>query len=55
MVAGSSVVAVLDDIVLDVEGFSDMFSLSKRFPSYSTGTCNEARSKELTSGVEGYR
>ena len=38
------------DTVLDVDGCSDMFSLSKIFPSDLIGTCNE---KELTSVVEG--
>ena len=36
--AGSSAVTVSFDIVLDVDGCSDILSLSKRLPSDSTGT-----------------
>ena len=48
---GSSVVAVSGATVLDVDGCSDICSLSKRFPSDSTGTSAGGR---LTSD-EGYR
>ena len=50
--AGSSAVAVLDDTVLDVDDFSGISSLSKRFPSDSTGASNNGR---LISVEEGYR
>jgi hypothetical protein len=50
--AGSSVVAVSDDTVLDVDGCSDISSLSKRFPSDSTGASDGGR---LISDEEGYR
>ena len=50
--AGGSAVAVSDDTVLDVDGCSDIFSLSNRFPSDSTGTSN---GDGLTSDVEGNR
>jgi len=50
--AGSSVVAVLDDTVLDVNGCSDISSLSKIFPSGSIGVSDNGR---LISDEEGYR
>ena len=50
--AGSSAVAVSDDTVLDVDGCSDISSLSKIFPSDSTGTSDSGR---LISDEEGYR
>ena len=50
--AGSSVVAVSDDIVLDVDGCSNISSLSKRLPSDSTGAFDGGR---LISDEEGYR
>ena len=50
--AGSSAVAVSFDTVLDVDGCSDILSLSKRLPSDSTGTSTGGR---LTSDVEGNR
>ena len=50
--AGSSVVAVSDDIVLDVDGCSDSSSLSKRLPSDSTGASDDGR---LIYDEEGYR
>jgi len=50
MATGISTVVVSVDTVVDVDGCLDMFSLSKRFPSDSIGTCDE---KELTFVVEG--
>ena len=50
--AGSSAVAVSDDTVLDVDGCSDILSLSKRLSSDSTGTSSCGR---LTSEEDGYR
>ena len=52
MIAGGSVVAVSDETVLDVDGFSDISSLSKRLPSDSIGASAGGR---LTSDEEGYR
>lgn len=52
VIAGSSAVAVSDDTVLDVDGCSDISSLSKRFPSDSTGASD---SGGLISDEEGYR
>ena len=52
MIVGSSVVAVSDDTVLDVDSCSDICSLSKRLPSDSTGAFAGGR---LTSDEEGYR
>ncbi len=49
---GGSTAAISDDTVLDVDGCPDILSLSKIFPSDSTGTCDEGR---LTSDEEGYR
>ena len=50
--AGSSAVAVLDNTVLDVDGCLDISSLSKRFPSDSTGASYGGK---LISDEEGYR
>jgi len=50
--AGSSVIAVSDDTVLDFDGCSDISSLSKRFPSDSMGAFDNGR---LISDEEGYR
>ena len=50
--AGSSAVGVSDDTVLDVNSFSDISSLSKRFPSDSTGASDGGR---LISDEEGYK
>ena len=50
--AGSSVIVLLDDTVLDVDGCSDISSLSKRLPSDSTRDSNSGR---LISDEEGYR
>ena len=50
--AGSSVVYVSDDTVLDVDGCSDISSLSKRLPSDSTGASDDDR---LIFYEEGYR
>ena len=52
MTAGSSAVAVSFGTVLDVDGCSDILSLSNRLPSDSTGTSTGDR---LTSDVEGNR
>lgn len=52
MTTGSSVVAALDDTVLDVGGCSDISSLSKIFPSDSTGPSAAGR---LIYDEEGYR
>jgi len=50
--SGSFVVVVLDDTVLDVDGCSDISSLSKRLPSNSRGASDCDR---LISDEEGYR
>ena len=50
--AGSSAVVMSDDTVLDVDGCSNISSLSKRFPSDSTGASDNGR---LISDEEGYR
>jgi len=52
VIAGSSAVAVSDDIVLDVDSCSEISSLSKRLPSDSTGASDGGR---LISDEEGYR
>ena len=52
MIVGSSAVAVSDDTVLDVDGCSDISSLSKRLPSNYTGVSAGGR---LISNEEGYR
>ena len=52
MIAGSSVVPVWDDTILDVDGHSDISSLSKIFPSDSIGASDNNR---LISNEEGYR
>ena len=44
--------AVLDDTVLDVDGCSDILSLSKRFLINSSGISDGER---ITSNEEGYR
>ena len=49
---GSSAVVVSDDTVLDVDGCSDIWSLSKRLPSNSTRTSTGGRP---TSDEEGNR
>lgn len=43
VMAGSSVVDVLDDIVLDVDSCSDIYSLSIRLPSDSIGASDNGR------------
>ena len=48
----SSAATVSDDTVLDVDGCSDISSLSKIFPSNSTGTSDDGR---IISDEEGYR
>lgn len=50
--AGSSAAAMLDDTVLDVDGCSNIFILSKRFLSDSSGTSDGRR---LIFYEEGYR
>ena len=52
MIAGSSTIAASDDTVLDVDGCSDICSLSKRLPSDYTGASTGGR---ITSDEEGYR
>ena len=52
MIAGTSAIAVSDDTVLDVNGRSDISSLSKRLPSDSIGASDGGR---LISDEEGYR
>ena len=50
--AGSSAIVVSDDTVLDVDGCSDISSLSKRLPSNCIGASDGGR---LISDEEGYR
>ena len=50
--AGSFVVVVSDYTILDVDGCSYIYSLSKRLPSNSTGDSDSGR---LISDEEGYR
>ena len=40
---GGSATAASDGTILDVDGCSEISSLSKRFPSDSTRTCDEGR------------
>ena len=52
VIAGSFVVVVSDDTVLDVDSCSNISSLSKRFTSNSTGASDNGR---LIYDEEGYR